>query len=114
MIDNMSDSEEEEGVDEPSDNKVNWDELEISKDLNDIPINDNDSITPSDPKIDPLDCIVSAYTMFNAEELVSSAESGAVEIDLYDSGATRHMSGFHHRFVDLTQIEPIPIQTADK
>jgi hypothetical protein len=56
----------------------------------------------------------SAYTTFTAEELVGSAETQDVEIDLYDLGATRHMSGFRHKFVNMVEIDPIPIRTADK
>ena len=36
------------------------------------------------------------------------------EIDLYDSGASRHMSGFHHKFVEIVEIDPVPITAADK
>ena len=36
------------------------------------------------------------------------------EVDLYDSGATRHMSGFFHKFTNFVTINPIPITAADK
>ena len=35
-------------------------------------------------------------------------------IDLYDSGASCHMSGFHHRFIKLVKITPKPITAADR
>ncbi|KJA15878.1 hypothetical protein HYPSUDRAFT_125026, partial [Hypholoma sublateritium FD-334 SS-4] len=34
-------------------------------------------------------------------------------IDLYDSGATRHMSGARHRLVNFVETEPRPISAAD-
>lgn len=55
-----------------------------------------------------------AYSSFNADNLTGSAKTKSAEVDLYDSGATCHMSGFHHRFIDFTEIEPIPIIAADK
>ena len=36
------------------------------------------------------------------------------EVDLYYSGATRHMSGFRKKFFNFTKIHPIPIMAADK
>ena len=39
---------------------------------------------------------------------------GGVESDLYDSGASRHMSPFRHRFLTFEDIEPRPIAAADK
>jgi len=35
-------------------------------------------------------------------------------VDLYDSGASRHMSGFRHRFINLVKINPKPITAADR
>ena len=56
-----------------------------------------------------------AYTTtFSADELAGSADTRNAEVDLYDSGASRHMSGFHHKFVDLVKIDPVPITAADK
>ena len=57
----------------------------------------------------------SAYTTtFSADELAGSAETRNAEVDLYDSGASRHMSGFRHRFIDIVEIDPLPITAADK
>jgi hypothetical protein len=37
-----------------------------------------------------------------------------INIDLFDSGASRHMSGHRHRFTNFTEIEARPITAADK
>ena len=51
---------------------------------------------------------------FNAAYLAGTNETRSDEVDLYDSGATRHMSGFYHRFINFTDIEPVPITAVDK
>ena len=57
----------------------------------------------------------SAYTTtFSANELAGSAETWNAEVDLYDSGASQHMSGFRHKFIDIINIDPLPITAADK
>ncbi|KAF9556272.1 hypothetical protein CPC08DRAFT_616952, partial [Agrocybe pediades] len=33
---------------------------------------------------------------------------------LYDSGASRHMSGYRHRFINLVDIAPKAITAADR
>jgi hypothetical protein len=38
----------------------------------------------------------------------------AIEIDLFDSGASRHMSGYRDRFINFVEIQPKPITAADK
>jgi len=51
-----------------------------------------------------------AYTTtYTKAELENS-----VNIDLYDSGASRHMSGYRHRFTNFVTTDPYPITTADK
>ena len=55
-----------------------------------------------------------AYSSFDAASLAGTDETRSAEVELYDSGATRHMSGFRHKFLDFTRIEPVPITTADK
>ena len=63
-------------------------------------------------EFDPVD---GAYTTtYGANVLAGSAETRKSEVDLYDSGASRHMSGFRHKFIDLTEIDPVPITAADK
>jgi len=72
---------------------------------------------PSDDKHDPLDLHSpenAAYSSFNGEELAGSVETRSNEVDLYDLGATRHMSRFHHRFIKFTKIESVPITAVDK
>ena len=36
------------------------------------------------------------------------------EVDLYDSGATRHMSRSFNKFINFVTIDPVPITAADK
>ena len=50
----------------------------------------------------------------DAAYLAGTDETHSAEVDLYDSGTTRHMSGFYHRLVNYVDIDPIPIKTADK
>ena len=62
-----------------------------------------------------LDLDDGAYTItFGASELAGSADTRRTEVDLYDSGASRHMSGFRHKFIDIVDIRPVPITAADK
>jgi len=57
-----------------------------------------------------LDLPDKAYTTtYTKAELENS-----VDIDLYDSGASRHMSGYRHRFINFRTIESHPITAADK
>ena len=37
-----------------------------------------------------------------------------MDINLYDLGASRHMSGFHHCFMKFVKINPKPITAADR
>ena len=46
--------------------------------------------------------------------LTETVGAKPTDINLYDSGATRHMSGFCHRFLNFVEIVPKPISTADK
>ncbi|KAF8149571.1 hypothetical protein B0H34DRAFT_667586, partial [Crassisporium funariophilum] len=60
------------------------------------------------------DLVDKAYTSFNAGSLTTNGNgSTLIDIDLYDSGASRHMSGHRHRFVTFKEIEPRPISAAD-
>ena len=54
-----------------------------------------------------------AYSGLDTIQLAQVAQD-SVEVDLYDSGATRHMSGFPHKFINFVKIKPIPITAADK
>src|SRR5271168_753274 len=53
-------------------------------------------------------------TAYKASVLRGSPGVLPTDIDLYDSGASRHMSGFRHRFINFVKITPKPITTADK
>ena len=53
-------------------------------------------------------------TNYEYAYLVGTSDTRKLEVDLYDSGATRHMSGFIHKFVNFIKIDPIPITAADK
>ena len=53
-------------------------------------------------------------TGLEAAYLVGTAETRSAEVDLYDSGTTRHMSGFFHRIFNYVETKPVPIITADK
>ncbi|KAF8150857.1 hypothetical protein B0H34DRAFT_665837, partial [Crassisporium funariophilum] len=46
--------------------------------------------------------------------LVGTAETRHAESDLYDSGASRHMTPFRHRLLNYTKIPNRPITAADK
>ena len=46
--------------------------------------------------------------------LVGTEETRNAEVNLYDSGVTRHMSGYFHRFINFIKIKPVPITAADK
>ena len=53
-------------------------------------------------------------TGLEAAYLIGTAETRSAEVDLYDSGTTRHMSGFFHRIFNYVETKPVPIITADK
>ena len=52
-------------------------------------------------------------TTFDSAALAKSSTS-PINIELFDSGASRHMSGYRHRFINFVEIEPKPITAADK
>ena len=53
-------------------------------------------------------------TNIEAAYLVGTEETRSTEVDLYDSGTSRHMSGFRHRLFNFVDTDPVPIITADK
>ena len=104
MIDNSYDDEDdlEENISTPNVNNIN-------------PTLTVNPIIHDDPIVNLFDNPKGAYTStFSAEQLAGSAETQRTEIDLYDSGASQHMSRFCHKFVDFVKIEPVPIRAADK
>ena len=56
-----------------------------------------DEVIDSDQDLsaEPADEVI---TSLNAAYLAGTDETRSAEVDLYDSGTTRHMSGFFHRF----------------
>jgi len=55
-----------------------------------------------------------AYTYtFDAAMLANSGALPMVETELYDSGASHHMSPYRHKFIDFIDIEPKTITSAD-
>lgn len=61
--------------------------------------------------LDPTD---EAYTSFTSAMLSRDGNNQLLDVDLYDSGASRHMSDHRHRFSNFVEIEPKPITAADK
>jgi hypothetical protein len=56
-----------------------------------------------------------AYVMtYEASMLQGTPGLLPIDVNLYDLCASRHMSGFHWRFVNLVKISPKPITTADR
>jgi hypothetical protein len=78
----------------------------------DIPdlIDDVDEATIADQILDTIEI----RTGYEYAYVVGADEVRNTEVDLYDSGATRHMSGFLRKFFNFVKIEPVPITAADK
>lgn len=121
MIDG-SETDDEEDNDKnkgSGDDEFCWSDFEeLEGPIPNIP-NNTVSLFPNGvtPHLDEFDVIPNdgAYsTTFDADILAGSAETRRNEVDLYDSGASQHMSGLRHKFIDLTEIKPIPITAADK
>jgi hypothetical protein len=56
-----------------------------------------------------------AYVMtYEASMLRGTPGPLPIDVDLYDSGASHHMSGFCHCFVNFIKIPPKPITAADR
>ena len=83
-----------------------------SDDEGEDPDNDDDDLLVCESPLIPLDD--EANSSLDYEVLAGAVGVKPTDVDLYDSGATRHMSGFRHRFINFTEIEPKPITTADK
>ena len=87
------------------DNSLTYDPLELDSDLSTL--SDNDTAQINDTEV---------HTSLEYAYLVRTRDANArkIEMDLYDSGATRHMSGFFHKFINFTTVDPVPITAADK
>src|SRR6267154_1653534 len=58
---------------------------------------------------------VEAYTnTYDYAQLVNAGTTGNNVVDLYDSGASQHMSPFRTNFLNFRTIDPHPIRAADK
>ena len=92
---NFFDSVDEpfDGVDDPLD--VPDDMTDVDQELGDVPE-------------------ITVTTNLEAAYLVGNEETRTAEVDLYDSGTSRHMSGFRHRLLNYIDTDPVPIVTADK
>jgi hypothetical protein len=53
-------------------------------------------------------------TTYKASMLRGTPGLLPIDVDLYDLGASCHMSGFCHRFVNFVKIPPKPITAADR
>ena len=69
-----------------------------------IDVDQQSSYAPEDP----------VWINLEAAYLARSNETRSIEMDLYDSGTTRHMTGFFHQLFNYTDTTPVPIITADK
>ena len=85
--------------------------------------NDYNSFDPFDgidDLLDDIDQTISAdlknviNVHLEASYLVGTDETHSSEVNLYNSGTSRHMSGFFHQFLNYTETDPVPILTADK
>lgn len=65
------------------------------------------------PILNPVD--EEAYTQtFDYAMLTESGGKHLLDVELYDSGASSHMSGYRNRFTNFKTIPPKPITAADK
>ena len=78
-------------------------------------LDDVDGVIVADQQLntEPEDSDV-VTTNLETAYLAGTDETRSAEVDLYDSGTTRHMSGFFHRLFNYIETEPVPIVTADK
>jgi transposase InsO family protein len=112
MIMNETDGEEDKHTIYPVNDDLSlpylFDSVDETLDDGDTVMNVDQQIQVSaDPKEEVKTGLEAAY-------LVGTAETRSAEVDLYDSGTTRHMSGFFHRIFNYVETEPVPIITADK
>jgi hypothetical protein len=78
-------------------------------------INDVDEATATDQILSAAELdTIEICTGYKYAYVIGADEIRNTEVDLYDSGATRHMSGFLRKFFNFVKIEPVPITAADK
>jgi hypothetical protein len=88
---------------------------EVSEDLSDTDVESWASIGEAvfaDGESDVDSDDTEAYDTYMRD--VVGVSEGNAEAELYDSGASRHISPFRHRFVTYQPITPRPISAADK
>lgn len=84
-------------------------DLEVEIDVDEVRTAEFETCDQSSPNQ-----VNEAYTSFRAGSLTTNGHgSTLVDINLYDSGASHHMSSHCHRFVTFKEIEPCPISAAD-
>jgi hypothetical protein len=82
----------------------------IPNSIDDVDEATNTDHNLSDAKLD----IIEIRTGYEYAYIVGADDIRDTEVNLYDSGATRHMSGFLRKFFNFAKIEPVPITAADK
>ena len=81
-----------------------------------IEIERNEGETNTEEPMEPfkiLNPCDEAYTLFTSA-MLSRDENQLINVDLYDSSASRHMSSHRHCFSNFVEIKPKPIMAADK
>jgi len=68
--------------------------------------------SPTSKSVHNLNTDDEAHTTMTSTTLTSN--HSLVDIELYDSGASRHMTGYRHRLFNFSPIDPKPITAADK
>ena len=91
------------------------DQLEVSDSSDDLEILEGSEVECGEPMVLVEDNGESAYTTYDYAMLVNSAAvSNKIETELYDSGASRHMSPHRSQFENYISIVPKSITAADK
>ena len=85
------------------------------------PGSDNQAIEGENSELDPPSAtditpnFAQAFTStFAAATLQNRTQGSLADVELYDSGASCHMSGYRHRFINFMAIEPQSITAADR
>jgi hypothetical protein len=104
----------------PANAKAEEDAAWMALYLSDSDVEDTDDAIPpisssnaSQEDLIEVDKDTAAYTTVNSAALTKTGNS-AIETELFDLGASHHMSGYRHRFINFVEIEPKPIRAADK
>ena len=124
-LQSISDDSEIDEIDAPeypSNLDKSFDEAYITPDIHSNPSTNPNTCSDMFDSLDSLSDELE-YTPTNEEAYVTTYEASVLrgtpgvlptDVDLYDSGASRHMSGFRHRFSNFVKIAPKPITAADR